>query len=162
MVLHCTVSRCYIAGSPPSAPDWELSLSGARTAITKTFFEQGLACPSSGHQVNWTDTDGNIWGGVPLWLLVGMIDDNPDVGPDHYNFNDSIAAQGYSVKVSSGDGWDTTLASADIARNNGYIVANTLNGQPLPINLTSGNSTGHSTLKVQRSLADSRSVILRR
>ncbi len=77
-------------------------------------------------------------GGVPLWVLVGMIDDNPDVGPDHYNFNDSIAAQGYSVKISSGDGWDTTLASADIARNNGYIVANTLNGQPLPVNLTSG------------------------
>jgi parallel beta-helix repeat protein len=128
-----------IAGSPPSTPDWTLSLSGAKTAsVTKTFFEQGLACPSSGHMVNWTDTDGNIWSGVPLWLLVGMVDDNPDVGPDHYNFNDSIAAQGYSVKVSSGDGWDTTLASADIARNNNYIVANTLNGQPLPVNLTSG------------------------
>ncbi|MFY9801037.1 MAG: hypothetical protein WAK10_07305, partial [Methanoregula sp.] len=128
-----------IAGSPPSTPDWTLSLSGAKTAsVTKTYFEQGLACPSSGHQVNWTDTEGNVWNGVPLWLLVGMIDDNPDVGPDHFNFNDSIAAQGYSVKVSSGDNWNTTLASADIARNDGYIVANTLNGEPLPINLTSG------------------------
>jgi PKD repeat protein len=126
-------------GSEPTVPDWTLSLSGAKdTTVSKTLFEQGLACPASGHQVFWTDTDGNVWGGVPLWLLVGMVDDNPDVGPDHYNFNDSIAAQGYSVKVVSGDGWDTTLASADIARNNSYIIANTLNGQPLARNTTSG------------------------
>ena len=119
-------------GDQPTVPDWTLSLSGAKnTSVTKTFFEQGLACPASGHQVFWTDTDGNVWGGVPLWVLVSMIDDNPDVGPDHFNFNDSIAAQSYSVKVVSGDGWDTTLASGDIARNNNYIVANTLNGQPL-------------------------------
>ena len=87
-------------GGQPTVPDWTLSLSGAKTtSVTKTFFEQGLACPASGHQVFWTDTDGNVWGGVPLWVLVGMVDDNPDVGPDHFNFNDSIAAQGYSVKV---------------------------------------------------------------
>jgi len=126
-------------GDQPTVPDWTLSLSGAKTtSVTKTYFENGLACPASGHQVNWTDTDGNIWGGVPLWVLVSMVDDNPDVGPDHFNFNDSIAAQGYSVKVSSGDGWDTTLASQAIARNDSYIVANTLNGLPLPTNLTSG------------------------
>jgi PKD repeat protein/DMSO/TMAO reductase YedYZ molybdopterin-dependent catalytic subunit len=126
-------------GSEPTVPDWTLSLTGAKNqTVSKTLFEQGLACPSSGHQEFWIDGDGNTWGGVPLWLLVGMVDDNPDVGPDHYNFNDSIAAQGYTVKVSSGDGWDTTLASKDIARNDSYIVANTLNGQPLPRNLTSG------------------------
>ena len=62
-----------------------------------------------------------------------MVDDNPDVGPDHFNFNDSIAAQGYSVKVTSGDGWDTTLSSQNIARNNSILVVNTLNGTPLPL-----------------------------
>ncbi len=130
--------KVNIGGTQPTEPDWTLSLNGAKTAsVTKTLFEQGLACPTSGHQVFWTDTDGDTWGGVPLWLLVAMVDDNPDIGPDHYNFNDSIAAQGYSVKVVSGDGWDTTLASADIARNDSYIVANTLNGQPLSI-LTPG------------------------
>ncbi len=128
--------KVNIAGSTPS--DWSLSLRGARTdTITKSFFEQALACPSSGHQVNWTDTDGSVWSGVPLWLLVGVIDDNPDVGPDHFNFNDSLAAQGYSVKITAGDGFNTTLASADIARNNGYIVANKLNGSDLPL-LTPG------------------------
>ncbi len=128
-----------VASTGVTPTDWSIVLNGAKTqTVTKTYFEQGLACPSSGHLVNWTDTDGNVWSGVPLWLLVGMIDDNPDLGPDHFNFNDSIAAQGYSVKVSSGDNWNTTLASADIARNDGYIVANTLNGEPLPMNLTSG------------------------
>ena len=126
-------------GGQPTVPDWTLSLSGAKnTSVTKTFFEQGLACPVSGHQKFWTDADGNVWGGVPLWVLVSMVDDNPDVGPDHFNFNDSIAAQGYSVKVVSGDGLDTTLASNDIARNNSYLVVNTFNGQPLPRNLTNG------------------------
>ncbi len=127
-----------IGGSTPTEPDWTLALSGARDqAVTKTYFEQGLACPSSGHMVNWTDTDGAEWSGVPLWLLVAMVDDNPDVGSDHFNFNDTLAAQGYSVKVTAGDGYNTTLASADIARNNGYIVANKLNGTDLPL-LTPG------------------------
>ena len=121
------------SGSPPPGGDWTLALSGARDqTVTKTYFEQGLACPSSGHQVSWTDTDGNEWSGIPLWVLVAMVDDNPDTGPDHYNFNDALAAEGYSVKVTAGDGYSINFASADIARNNGYIVANTLNGELLP------------------------------
>ena len=135
-------------GGEPTVPDWMLTLNGAKnTTVSQTLFEQGLACPSSGHQVFWNDTEGNTWGGVPLWLLVSMVDDNPDVGYDHFNFNDSIAAQGYSVKVSSGDGWDTTLASQAIARNNSYIVANTLNGQPLPLNTTAGKRSWPLHLK---------------
>ncbi len=54
---------------------------GTKPDCNKSYFEDGLACPGSGHQVNWTDGDGANWSGVPLWLLVGMIDDSPDVGP---------------------------------------------------------------------------------
>ena len=51
-----------IGGSEP-APDWTLELKGAKsTSITRTLFEEGLACPASGHQEFWTDTDGNVWG----------------------------------------------------------------------------------------------------
>ncbi|MDD4237287.1 MAG: NosD domain-containing protein [Desulfotomaculaceae bacterium] len=114
--------------------DWTLQLSGAKNAsVTKAQFEEALACSSSGHQVSWTDDDGNVWGGVPLWLLVAMVDDDPDVGSDHINFNDALAAQNYEVNVIAGDDWAATLDSAAIARNNGYIVANTLNGDPLPL-----------------------------
>ena len=64
-----------------------------------------------------------------------------------FNFNDSIAAQGYSVKVTSGDGWDTTLSSQNIARNNSIIVANTLNGQPLPLLTPAGKRSWPLHLK---------------
>jgi len=112
--------------------DWTLQLSGAREeTVSRSYFEEGLACHSS-HQVFWTDEDGNEWGGVPLWLLVAMVDDDPDEGSAHYNFNDELANEGYTIDVIAGDGWKATLASADIARDDGYIIANTLNGEPLP------------------------------
>jgi DMSO/TMAO reductase YedYZ molybdopterin-dependent catalytic subunit len=131
------VKTVVFTGVAPT--DWTLQLSGATDAsVTKTYFEEGLACPGSGHYVEWTDSDNNTWGGVPLWLLVGMVDDDPDVGPYHFNFNDNLASQNYEVNVIAGDGWSATLDSATIARNDGYIVANTLNGEPLPLETDSG------------------------
>ena len=122
-----------VASTGVTPTDWSIVLAGAKTeTVTKTYFEQGLACPGSGHQVFWTDGDGKVWGGVPLWLLVAMVDDDPDVGPDHFNFNDDLAAQHYEVKVIGSDGWSAVFDSAAIARNNSYIVANTLNGSALP------------------------------
>lgn len=128
-----TAAVLTVASTEVAPIDWTLQLSGAReTTINKAFFEEGLACSSSGHQVFWTDGDGNTWGGVPLWLLVGMVDDDPDVGPYHFNFNDELAAQNYEINVIGGDEWVATLDSAAIADSDGYIVANTLNGEALP------------------------------
>jgi parallel beta-helix repeat protein len=135
--------------------DWTLQLSGARDeTIPKAYFEQGLACPSSGHQVSWTDdkgtpdtSDDDVWSGVPLWLLVAMVDDNPDLGDEHINFNDELAAAGYEVKVIAGDGWSTVLDSADIARSDAYIIANTLNGEALPLKTESGKDCWPLQLK---------------
>ncbi len=135
--------------------DWTLQLSGARDeTIPKAYFEQGLACPSSGHQVSWTEdkgtpdtSDDDVWSGVPLWLLVAMVDDNPDLGDEHINFNDELAAAGYEVKVIAGDGWSTVLDSADIARSDAYIIANTLNGEALPLKTESGKDCWPLQLK---------------
>jgi len=128
-----------VAATGVTPTDWTLHLSGAKeTSVTKAYFEEGLACSSSGHQVFWTDEEENVWGGVPLWLLVAMVDDDPDVGSGHFNFNDDLAARNYEVNVVAGDGWKATLDSADIARNDGYIVANTLNGEPLPLQTAGG------------------------
>jgi len=120
-----------IADTSGTAPpgDWTLSLSGAISeAITRSAFEEGVACRPS-HSATYTDGDGNVWGGMPLWLLVGWVDDESK----HDTFNDALAAEGYSVKVTAGDGYSINFASGDIARDNGYIVANTLNGEPLPL-----------------------------
>ncbi|MGI6549443.1 MAG: PKD domain-containing protein [Syntrophomonadales bacterium] len=127
-----TAAVLTVVDSDATTPsDWTLQLSGAKDAtLTKAQFEE-LGQP--GHRVTWTDDDGNEWGGIPLWMLVAMVDDDPDVGDNPYNFNDDLAAQGYEVKVIAGDGWSTVLASADIARSDDYIVANTLNGEPLPL-----------------------------
>jgi DMSO/TMAO reductase YedYZ molybdopterin-dependent catalytic subunit len=134
--------------APTDGASWTLQLSGAKTSsVSKTYFEEGLACRSSGHYVTWTDADGNVWGGVPLWLLVGMVDDNPDIGPDHFNFNDNLARQNYKVNVIAGDGWSATFDSTAIARNDGYVVANTLNGKPLPELTGSGKGSWPLHLK---------------
>ncbi|MGI6575593.1 MAG: S-layer homology domain-containing protein [bacterium] len=133
------------AGTPPatekddSQAGWSLQLSGAKEeALTREDFEEGIACRARDHYVTWTDADGNEWGGIPLWLLAAMVDDDPDAGPYHFNFNDDLASQGYQVNVIAGDGWKATFDSADIARNDGYIVANTLNGEPLPLKTEGG------------------------
>ncbi|MDR9787918.1 MAG: hypothetical protein RJR37_11855 [Peptococcaceae bacterium MAG4] len=128
-VATAAVKTVATTGVAPT--DWTLQLTGARQeVVTKAYFEQGLAC-SPTHRVSWTDEDGNVWEGMPLWLLVGMVDDESD-GVAHFSFNDELAAQHYEVNVIAGDGWKATLDSAAIARNNGYIVANKLNGEPLP------------------------------
>lgn len=115
---------------------WNLLLKGAREeTVSKDYFEQAISC---GHKVEWTDDEGKVWGGLPLWLLVAMVDDDPDVGSDHINFNDELAEKNYKIDVIAGDGWKATFESADIARNNGYIVANTLNGEPLPMTTDAG------------------------
>ncbi len=132
----------------PDGANWTLQLSGAKvSSVSKAYFEEGLTCPAPGHYVTWTDSNGDVWGGVPLWLLVAMVDDDPDVGPDHINFNDSLAAQKYKVNVIAGDGWSATLDSTSIARNGGYIVANTLNGKPLPDLTESGKDSWPLHLK---------------
>ncbi|MFV9676707.1 MAG: hypothetical protein ACNYVW_03550 [Methanosarcinales archaeon] len=115
--------------------DWDLELVGAVTeTVTKAAFGEGVAC---GHYANWTDpATGEFWEGIPLWCIVGRVDD--EIQHDSGAFNDTLAAEGYTLKVIAGDGWSTSLASADIARNDGYIVANALNGSELPLNTSSG------------------------
>jgi DMSO/TMAO reductase YedYZ molybdopterin-dependent catalytic subunit len=131
-VATAAVKTVVSTGVTPT--DWTLTLVGATTVtISKAEFEDGVGC---GHYANWTDPEtGEFWEGMPLWYLVGWVDD--DVQHGSGAFNDDLAAQNYSIKVIAGD-WDTTLKSADIARDNGYIVANRLNGSELPLNTPGG------------------------
>ena len=121
----------------PTPGDWNLKLVGVvNETVTKAEFENGVAC---GHYANWTNSEtSEFWEGMPLWYLVGRVDEEIQHGSGA--FNDSLAAKGYSVKVIAGDGWSTILASADIARSDGYIVANKLNGSALPEQTPSGKS----------------------
>jgi DMSO/TMAO reductase YedYZ molybdopterin-dependent catalytic subunit len=109
-----------------STDNWTLLLKGAQTVeIDRQYFEEGVACL---HSANYTDLSG-IWEGMPLWDLVGYVDDAYSHGPGA--FNDSLANEGYQVKIIASDGYNLTFNSRDIARNDSYIIANTLNGEPL-------------------------------
>ena len=110
-----------------AAPTWDLELEGAISdTISKSEFENGIACHGAATWVDGNET----WSGLPLWLLVGWVDDDNSHGPDA--FNDTLAALGYDVTVEATDGWSKTFASADVALNNNMIIANELNGAPLP------------------------------
>jgi len=110
--------------------EWSLILKGIREeTIRASDFIEGKECTGSKHNVVWKDEEGNEWSGIPLWILIGMVDDAES--SDHYTFNDDLATKGYSIKVISSDGWDTTLESAAIARSDAYIIADECNGKPL-------------------------------
>ena len=124
-----------ISASPPSWPpieptaaDWPLKLYGAQAAtITQSAFAAGATC----HLDTYSDASGT-WAGIALGRLMGWVADANQHGPGA--FNDSLAAAGYDVKVIGADGYYYDFASADLARNDNIILANTLNGQPLPLN----------------------------
>jgi len=109
-----------------SQEDWTLLLDGALTEeIDREYFEEGVACI---HSATYDDLSGT-WEGMPLWDLVGYVDDQITHGPGA--FNDTRAAEGYQVKITASDGFNVTFDSQDIARNDDYIIANILNGEPL-------------------------------
>jgi DMSO/TMAO reductase YedYZ molybdopterin-dependent catalytic subunit len=80
--------------------------------------------------VGWTDDSGQNWVGVPLWLLVGEVDDANSHGTG--SFNDALADGGYQVDVVGADGFTVTLQSASLKRNGNIIVAYLVNDTELP------------------------------
>jgi hypothetical protein len=111
------------------AEAWSLHLEGALTEdMDRGTFEAG-ASPSC-HQASWTDDQGQVYTGIPLWLLVGSIDDADSHGDQA--FNEALAAQGYTVDIVAADGYSVTLESSRFTGQNGILVAYLLNGEPLP------------------------------
>jgi DMSO/TMAO reductase YedYZ molybdopterin-dependent catalytic subunit len=99
--------------------------------VTRSYFEAGETCTSTRHSANWTDKNGNVWTGIPLWLLVGIVD-NWEFNMSAGVFNDSLAnSNGYEVMVIS-PGGSRSFNSTYVARNNNIIIANKLNGAVLP------------------------------
>jgi hypothetical protein len=105
--------------------DWPLQLVGAATVnMTQADFES-LA---SLYPASWDDSaNGNLWDGVALWRLVAVVDDG-----DSTTFSDAMAAAGYAVRVIAADGYSYTFSSQDVARDSNFVLANELNGAPLP------------------------------
>ena len=112
----------------PLLQDWVVNLEGAVVeTIDRTTFEAGTA--EKCHQAVWTDNQGNEWMGIPLWLLVGKVDDQNPHGSGA--FNDALVKSGYTVEVVSKNGKSVTFKSQEIARNEKILVVVLQNGNPL-------------------------------
>ncbi|MDD5015708.1 MAG: molybdopterin-dependent oxidoreductase [Atribacterota bacterium] len=113
----------------PTPKEWTLHLKGAMEEdIDRGTFESGSA--EGCHGVKWADNKGREWEGIPLWLLVGRIDDE-NQHEDHA-FNDGLVQEGYQVKIVASDGYSCTFPISAIARKNDIIVAYKVDGQSLP------------------------------
>lgn len=113
----------------PVSVAWKLKLHGALMQPVDRASFQSCASPSC-HGSSWTDENGQNWQGVPLWLLVGQVDDANSHGTGA--FNDTLADAGYQVDVVGADGTTVTLQSESIKRNGNILVAYLVNGADLP------------------------------
>jgi DMSO/TMAO reductase YedYZ molybdopterin-dependent catalytic subunit len=113
----------------PVGQTWTLDLQGAISSPVSRDSYQSCGSPSC-HGVSWQDENGQTWVGVPLWLLVGEVDD----GDSHTEnaFNHTLADAGYTIDVVGGNGQTITLDSQTIKENNDILVAFMVNDGDLP------------------------------
>ena len=105
-----------------------LNLQGAITrSVTFSYLGSGV---NYGHEGSYTDSQGTVWAGMPLWYLVGMGDDTVQHGSGA--FNDALSTQGFTITVTGKSGAVTTLDSKSVARSSNYIIANSRNGAAIP------------------------------
>lgn len=110
------------------AEDWQLHLEGALVDDTDRGSFESCAAPGC-HGATWTDDKAQEWSGVPLWVIVGRMDD--EVKHDTGAFNLALADRGYLLELVARDGYTVTLESARIKKNNNIILAHLVNGNPL-------------------------------
>jgi DMSO/TMAO reductase YedYZ molybdopterin-dependent catalytic subunit len=113
----------------PLGKEWSLAMTGVITdTVDRNSFQSCAAVQC--HQANWTDDKAQQWVGVPLWLLVGRMDD--EIKHDGPAFNQALADAGYLIQLIATDGYSVTLESAQVTRNNNILLAYQVNENPLP------------------------------
>jgi hypothetical protein len=113
----------------PVGQTWTLDLEGAIKSPVDRASYQSCGAPSC-HGTSWVDENEQNWVGVPLWLLVGEVDDANSHLENAYN--DSLAESGYLVDIISSDGTTLTFDSKSIKRDNNIQVAFLVNEAELP------------------------------
>jgi len=108
---------------------WTLDLTGAISSPVTRDSYQSCGAPSC-HGSLYEDENGQNWVGVPLWLLVGEVDDadsHSDVA-----YNRALADAGYTIDIVGEDGTTVTLDSQSIKEDNQVMVAHMVNDGELP------------------------------
>ncbi len=108
--------------------DWVVDFIGAiDEPMDRATFESGAA--DDCHKRTWVDEDGQEWEGIPLYYLIGRVDDEVKHGDDAYR--DDLAKAGYTIDLVSADGYTVTLDSYTVMRDDDIIVAYLVDGEPL-------------------------------
>jgi DMSO/TMAO reductase YedYZ molybdopterin-dependent catalytic subunit len=108
--------------------DWKVDFIGAiDEPMDRGTFESGAA--QGCHMSTWTDPDSHEWTGIPLFYLIGRVDDEVKHGDNAYR--DDLAKAGYTIDVVSADGYTVTLDSFKVMRNDNIIVAYLVDGNPI-------------------------------
>ena len=106
---------------------WTLSLQGAiNQDIDQSTFESGAA-PGC-HGASWTDAQGHVWTGIPLWYLVCYVDDTDTMGA----LNTAVWDKGFEVHLANSNGDIVMYSAQDVRKNDNLIIAYEVDGQPLP------------------------------
>jgi len=123
---------CAKGAETPQPAGWSLKLTGVSAGIiTQEEFEKGADPSCHGAECDIIDKEGvaHTYSGIALWVLCGRVDDEVEHGKGA--FNDELANRGYDITVVGADGYSITFSSKTIARNDGTILANEVDGQPL-------------------------------
>ncbi len=108
--------------------EWALKAQGAIVKDIDRASIESCGAPQC-HGTSWTDDKAQEWVGVPLWLLVGSVDD--EIEHEGPAFNDALVANNYIVDVIAADGYTVTFDAARVARNDNIIMAYKVNDNPL-------------------------------
>ena len=107
---------------------WTLSLQGAITEdMDQSTFESGAA-PGC-HGTDWTDANGDVWTGIPLWYLVEYVDDTETM--DSLADAKAVWDKGFEVHIANSNGDIVMYTSQEIKQNDNIIVAYQLDGKVL-------------------------------
>ena len=108
--------------------NWFLHLEGAISEeMDRATFESGSSAHC--HLEVWTDENGDEWSGIPLWYLLGRVDDA--VRHESRAFDEDLAESGYTITITAADGYSIELNSQDAAFNDDWIIASHVNGEPI-------------------------------
>jgi DMSO/TMAO reductase YedYZ molybdopterin-dependent catalytic subunit len=108
--------------------EWALNAHGAVAEQIDRASIESCGAPQC-HGASWIDDKAQEWVGVPLWLLVGAVDDAiTHEGPA---FNDALVESNYGIDVIASDGYSVTFDAARVARNDNILLAFKVNDNPL-------------------------------
>jgi DMSO/TMAO reductase YedYZ molybdopterin-dependent catalytic subunit len=108
---------------------WKVQLEGAVPG--KLDRASYVNCASPGcHGSGWVDAQGRRWEGVPLYLVLGLVDDGKKHDAGAYNAQ--LAKKGYEIQIETTSGKVVTIDSRDVAGKNSIVLSSKVDGGELP------------------------------